>query len=216
MGSKAAIGLVALAALASGSSVRAHHSGYMYQTTPFWISGEVVRLEIKKPHTIITLEDRSENGELRLWAVEGPPQTARDRTGSIFADAPKVGDTIKVCAFPYRPAEEIARDGRIWGGQDTTTLRSSQATDGSSPQFVAGHVLVTPDGELRAWEPHGIIAECIRSSNDGRQPWVDFLNTSPRARELWCGQRRYTAVESNPSLRQLVDELNALLDEPCK
>jgi hypothetical protein len=139
MKTKAAPGSMAhgLAALACAGSLQAHHSGFMYQTTPLWISGEVIRFEHKNPHTIMTLEERSEDGQARLWAVEGPPQTALDRTGGIFADAPKVGDTIKVCAFPYRPAEEIARDPRIWGGPDVSARRSSPATDGSSPQFVA-------------------------------------------------------------------------------
>lgn len=60
---KAASTLAAgLAALACSGSARAHHSGYMYQTTPIWIDGTVTRLELKKPHTITTLEDRSEDG----------------------------------------------------------------------------------------------------------------------------------------------------------
>jgi hypothetical protein len=211
---KVATGLAVLAALACVSSIRAHHSGYMYQTTPFWISGEVVRIELKNPHTIMTLEDRSENGQVRLWAVEGPSQTELDRTG---ADAPRAGDTIEVCAFPYKSADEITRDARITPplGASARQWLSVSATDGSSPRFVAGHVLVTGDGQMRPWEPHGIIAECIRSSNDERQPWVDFLNASPRARELWCQQKRYTPVQSNAPLRQLVEELDRLLDDPC-
>jgi len=68
-----------LAALACAGFARAHHSGYMYQTTPIWISGAVIRFDLKNPHTIITLEDRSQNGEVRLWAVEGPSQTEIDR-----------------------------------------------------------------------------------------------------------------------------------------
>jgi hypothetical protein len=186
----------------------------MYQTTPIWISGAVIRLELRNPHTIITLEDRSQDGQVRLWAVEGPSQTEVDRR-SIDEQVPKVGDTIKVCAFPYRPAEEIARDPRIRGG-DISARRSSPTIDGSSPQFVAGHVIVMPDGEMKSWEPHGIISECMRSSDDKRQAWLDFLNANPRVRDAWCGQRGYAVVQSNASLREFVEEINSSLDEPCK
>lgn len=209
----AAILAAGLAALACSGSARAHHSGYMYQTTPIWISGEVTRVELRNPHTIITLEDRGEDGQVRLWAVEGPPQTQVDRR-SINEEVPNVGDTIEVCAFPYRPAEEIARDPRIWG--DASARRSSPPIDGSSAQFVAGHVIVMPAGEMKFWEPHGIISECMRSSDDQRQPWLDFLNTNPRARQPWCEQRRYAVVQSNTSLSEFVEEINSLLDEPCK
>ena len=211
MKTTAAFALVGLA-LACADSVLAHHSGYMYQTTPIWISGAVIRFEPNRPHTIMTLEDRSEDGQVRLWAVEGPPQPAPGSAGG--GEAPRVGDTIEVCAFPYRPAEEIARDGRIWGG-NVAPRRSPPIRDGSSAQLVAGHVLVMPDGEMRSWEPHGLIGECIRSSNGERPPWIDFLNASTRARELWCEQRRYVPVRSNAPLRDLVEEINSLLDNPC-
>jgi hypothetical protein len=77
-------------------------------------------------------------------------------------------------------------------------------------------VLVMPDGEMKFWEPHGFISECIRSSNRQRQAWLDFLNASAQARRQWCEQRGYAAVQSNESLKGLVEETNALLDEPCK
>jgi uncharacterized protein DUF6152 len=211
----AAATLVGLAALACVGSLRAHHSGYMYQTTPIWIRGTVTRFEPKRPHTILTLEDKSD-GQIRTWAVEGPPQTAVDRRTGSGEDVPKVGDTIEVCAFPYRPAEEIARDGRISGG-DGAARRSPPTTDGSSRRFVAGYVLASPDGEMRLWEPHGFVSECIRASNDRRQPWLDFLNANPRAHELWCSERRrYAAIQSNASFHELVEELNGLLDDPCE
>lgn len=203
-----------LAALACAGAVRAHHSGYMYKTTPIWISGSVTRVEIKNPHSIITLEDRSQDGQVSLWAVEGPPQTAVDQRG-VNERVPKVGDTIKVCAFPYRPADEIARDPRISGG-DGSARRSSTTIDGSSPQYVAGHVIVMPDGAMDFWEPHGIISECMRSSDDKRPAWVDLLNANPRARQLWCGHWRDAVDQSNVSLREFFEAINSSLYEPCK
>lgn len=215
---RASIGAAGLAALACAGSVRAHHSGFMYQTTPIWINGTVTRFEAKNPHTITTLETKSEDGQIRLWAVEGPPQTALDRRSGSGEYVPKVGDTLEVCAFPYKPADEIARDTRLSPPLDVSAQRrlESSTIEGSSPRFVAGHVLVMPNGERRVWEPHGLISECMRSSNDQGQPWLDFLNANPSAREQWCDQRGYAAVQSNAPLRAFVEEINGLLENPCK
>jgi hypothetical protein len=209
--------LAAALALVCAGSVRAHHSGYMYQTTPIWIAGTVTRFELKNPHTITTIEGRSEDGQVRVWAVEGPSQTQLDRRSGDGEYVPKVGDTLKVCAFPYKPAEEIARDTRLTPSLDDAVRRRLEATttDGASPRFMEGHVLVMPDGGMRSWDPHGILAECVRTTNDAKRPWVDFLNTSPRARELWCQQRRYVAVQSNAPLRDLVEEINGQLESRC-
>ena len=219
MKTTAAIAIAGLAVLACAGSVLAHHSGYMYQTTPIWINGTVTRFELKNPHTITTLEARSEDGQARLWAVEGPPQTALGRRSDGGEYVPKVGDTLEVCAFPYRPVDEIARDTRLVPSLDVSVRERLErtTTEGTSPRFVAGYVLTTSDGEMRLWEPHGFISECIRSSNDQRQLWLDFLNASPRAHELWCSeQRRYAAIQSNPSFHELVEELNGLLADRCK
>jgi hypothetical protein len=209
--------IAAALALVCAGSAQAHHSGYMYQTTPIWIAGTVTRFELKNPHTITTIEGTSEDGQVRVWAVEGPAQSQLDRRSGDGEYVPKVGDTLKVCAFPYKPAEEIARDTRLTPSLDDSVRRRLEATttDGASPRFIEGHVLVMPDGGMRSWDPHGILAECVRTSNDAKQPWVDFLNTSSRARELWCQQRRYSVVQSNASLRDFVEEINGQLESPC-
>jgi len=190
----------------------------MYQTTPIWINGTVTRFELKNPHTITTVEGRSEAGQVRLWAVEGPPQMALDRRSGSGEYVPKVGDTLAVCAFPYKPAAEIARDSRLTPPLDDSGRQrlESSTTEGSSPRLVAGHVLVMPNGERRLWEPHGFISECMRSSNDQRQPWLGLLNANAEAHQLWCEQRKYAAVQSNASLKQFVDEISGLLADPCK
>lgn len=203
-----------LVAIACAGSVLAHHSGYVYQTTPIWISGSVTRFELKNPHTITTVEARTEDGQARLWAVEGPPQTALDRGGESGAYVPKVGDAIAICAFPYRPAEEIARDSRIVGSFDVSAL-SSRTADGASPRLVAGHVLVTSDGARHLWEPHGFISECIRSSRDPRESWAGFLDANAQARASFCGQRQSAHVQSDASLKELVEEVGRTLDDPC-
>lgn len=215
MKSGMAVWAAMLGTLAYTSSAGAHHSGYMYATTPIWVKGSVVRFEHVNPHTIITLEDKAADGQVRRWAVEGPAQSGLDRRGSDI-DVPKVGDTLRFCAFPYKSAAEISRDPRIRPSVDPSARRSSPAADGSSPQFVAGHVMVMPDGKKQLWEPHGVIGECVRSSDDQRQSWLDFINSSPSARLAWCEQLGYAHVQSNASLRELVEEIDSSLAQPCK
>jgi hypothetical protein len=208
----------------------------MYATTPLWIKGKVIRFDHVNPHTIITLEDRSdEDGQVRRWAVEGPSQAQLDRrsvdadvrgsavaqgsTGESRTDrtglyVPKVGEEIEFCAFPYKSPAELSR---LFPDADFSRRRSPPAADGSTLQFVAGHVMVTPDGQKHMWEPHGAISECMRSSADQqRQSWLDFLNSNARARELWCEQRKYAFIQSSPSSREFVEEIDRLLDDPCR
>jgi hypothetical protein len=187
----------------------------MYQTTPIWISGTVTRFELRNPHTITTLEARSADGQVRLWAVEGPPQTAVDRRSGRGAYVPSVGDTLQVCAFPYKPAQELAREGRLSPSLDVSTRQrlESTTTEGASPRLVAGHVLVMPDDTKRSWEPHGVLAECVRSSGDDIEPWLDFLDAE--AHDTWCEQRRYATIRSNAPLSDFVEEINGRLEKPC-
>jgi hypothetical protein len=199
-------------------SVRAHHSGYMYQTTPLWITGTVTRFELKDPHTVTTLEARSADGQVRAWAVEGPSQTGLDRRSGSDEYLPKVGDTLEVCAYPYKPSDEIAADSRLSPPLSDSARQwlDASTTNGSSPRFVAGHVLVKADGAVQLWEPHGFITECIRTSNDQRQSWIELLNARAEVHQLWCKERGSAVVQSNASLQSFVEQTNALLDEPCE
>lgn len=209
---KIATPAAALAALAFAGGLRAHHSGYMYETAAVWIKGTVVRIERVNPHTLISLEDRNESGQVLRWAVEGPGQSQLERMG-IAADGPSVGDVIEFCAFPYKPVEELSR---MFPGVDFSARRAAAGASNSSPQFVAGHVMVMADGEKRLWEPHGLLSECIRSSADPWRSWLDFLDTSARARDAWCEQRRYTHVSSTAALVELVESIDGSLAEPCE
>lgn len=213
-----AAGLAGFVALACAGSIQAHHSHLDYQTTPIWISGTVTRFELKNPHAITTLEGRSENGQVLVWTVEGPSQTGLDRRGSSEEYLPKVGDTLEVCAYLYRPVEEIASDPRLVPYLDDSVLRRLEATttEGASPRLILGHLLVAAGGAMRVWEPYGNISECMRSANERRQPWIERLNANPEARKFWCDQRGRDAVQSNASLKGFVEEINMLLAEPCR
>jgi hypothetical protein len=184
----------------------------MYATAPIFVKGSVVSFERTNPHTLLTLEDRGEDGRVRRWAVEGPPPRALERTGSDRY-IPNVGDVVEFCAFPYKPVEELQR---LFPGADFSNRRALAAADGASPRYVAGHVMLTADGQKRMWEPHGVLAECIRGSSEQRQVWVTFLNASAAARDALCSQRSYAVVQSIPALQELVAELDDAIDNPCQ
>ena len=208
----AAASLAGLGAFVCANSLQAHHSGYMYETTPIWVNGTVVAVENVSPHSIINLEDRSGNGPVRRWAVEGPANWQLARMG-MSAEVPQVGDVLAFCAFPYKSPEQLSR---IFPGVDFSTRRASRPSDGSSPQYVAGHVMRLPDGEKRWWEPHGVIVECIRSSDEPQQSWLTFINASPRTRDAWCEQRRRPPAGLAAESNELIEEVNGLIDNPCE
>ena len=77
-------------------------------------------------------------------------------------------------------------------------------------------MLVTTGGAMRVWEPYGLISECMLRSNDQRQSWVELLNANPEARKFWCDQRGRDAVQSNASLKEFVEQTDALLVDHCQ
>jgi hypothetical protein len=190
----------AFTALVCAGSLQAHHSGSMYDPTPVWVKGTVVRFEAVDPHTLTTLEGRGEDGQVRRWVVEGPGQFQLD----VGMTVPKVGDVIEFCAFPYKSAADLSR---IFPGTDFSALRLSS---------VWGHIMVTPDGQKRVWNPHGVISECMRRSDDQRQSWLDVLDSNPLVRQAWCQQRGYAHIRSTASLMEFVAEIDGLIEKPCE
>ena len=191
----------AIVGLGCTGPVDAHHTGSMYATAPVWAQGSVVGFQRIDPHTIITLEERTEDGQLRRWVVEGPGRSQLNRLG-LDRDVPPIGDVIAFCAFPYN---------------DSFSDRfPSQDSDGAPSRRVAGHVMVKADGQRRLWEPHGIISQCILSTPDQRPAWLEFLNSNPRAREALCEQRARPSLRVAESLQAAIEALNRELAAPCE
>lgn len=181
---------IAIAVLACADEARAHHSNSLFDmASAVWIKGTVIRYEPMNPHSTITLE-QSENGERRVWIVEGPGLTRLARMG---ADARLLaaGDIIEACVF---------------------SLRERRAAD-DLPALVHGHVLVLADGRLSSFGPYGKISNCVRES-DGRQRWVDFIDSDKLAREAWCDRTR-ASLRTNAPVRDLAVEIDGALAEPC-
>ena len=134
---------------------------------------------------------QEENGQVLVWTVEGPSQTGLDRRSGSSEYLPRSATRSRCAPTPT---------GRLKRSQAThacpswrldasvqRTLESS-TTEGSSPRLILGHMLVTTGGAMRVWEPYGLISECMRSSNDQRQSWIEVLNANPEAREFWCNK----------------------------
>jgi len=119
----------ALLALASASSLVAHHSLIQFDTTRgVTLKGTVVRFERVNPHSFLYIDEKGKDGEMRLWTIEGPNIIQLRRMG-LEKDALKPGDVIEACGYLLkgRPGE----------------------------QFLTGEVLVLPDGKKQSWLDYG-------------------------------------------------------------
>jgi hypothetical protein len=189
-----AVSAGALAVLAFAGSVRAHHNGSMFDPSPIWVSGTVTSYEPVNPHAKLVLEERTENGDVRQWTVEGP------RLGRIasMGEEPEVGDTIEVCGFGLR-ASVLTRNGL-------------PDPYGLSGRFVHGQALKMPDGHLEMFGSYGKLDHCLRPE-DGVELWLEFLDTYRFATAAWCGGQRFSIPSIAP--KAMLDEINRRMAAPC-
>jgi len=126
---------------ACASSLSAHHSSSLFDVSrSVWVKGTVIRFEAINPHSMIWMEERTEDGQIRQWTVEGP-RLGRLAQLSVAGDFLKVGDVIEVCGFFYK--EGLA------------------ARDPFPDTRVHGRVLMRADGEKWLWGPYGRLENCI-------------------------------------------------------
>jgi hypothetical protein len=193
----------ATVALACEGSLWAHHSVSMIDVSKsHWVKGTVVRYEPVSPHAMIELEERTQDGQVQVWTIEGPFPGRLNRIlnlngMSAGADFLKPGDIVEVCGFfPKR-------------GTGT-----SPNYDAAPRRYVHGQLLVMPGGRLQSWGPYGKIDNCLRP-NDQPEPWLDFLNADPLALEFWCNARTFVGVASTAPVG-LVEEIDRrLTNKPC-
>jgi hypothetical protein len=71
--------------LACVTARQAHHSSGMFEpTNSIRVQGTIVRFERINPHGIITLEEKTTDGQVRRWAIEGPDAGQLTRRGVAF------------------------------------------------------------------------------------------------------------------------------------
>ena len=192
----------AVAALTCASSLPAHHSVSMIDVSKsVWVKGTVVRYEPINPHARIALEETTDDGRVQQWTIEGPFPGRLARILSLNGlrgdeHLLRPGDVIEVCGFfPKR-----ARVGSV--DPDAPPLR-----------YVHGHVIVMPDGRMQSWGPYGKLDNCVRP-NERPEPWLDFLQADPLAREFWCNVPAFVGVASTAP-NGFVDDVNERLTDPC-
>jgi len=134
--------LSVLLVLLSASSLLAHHSLANFDvTTPVRAKGTVVQFHLINPHSIIFLEEKTADGQIRRWAVEGPAIRQLERSGR--KNLAKVGDVIEVCG--YLPKEAV-----MWqmASPDPRAIRLTG-------RLINAELLVLADGKEHSWGDYG-------------------------------------------------------------
>jgi len=190
----------AVIVLACTGALHAHHSVSMFDiSTPVWLEATFTSFDRVNPHSIVHLEESAAEGEVTRWSIEGPPGFQLDRRG-VTLDTLSPGDVIEVCGFALK--------------EEFRATRSPETGRSYPSDFLHGHLLILPGGEMRAWGSYGKLENCIRPGDDVKA-WVDFVNSDERARTLWCHSRLdFTAV---PSIAPpgFADEVDRGMDYAC-
>jgi hypothetical protein len=137
----------AMATLACAGTLQAHHSNSMFDLSKsLWLKGTVVRYQHMNPHALITLEERTPQGRIQQWIVEGPRLRRIELLG-VDENFIKVGEVIDVCGFFLRD-EALGR-------------RLSPDPNSAAIHFIHGQVLVKADGKKWLWGPYGQLDRCV-------------------------------------------------------
>jgi hypothetical protein len=118
--------------------------------TPLWVKGTVVRFDRITPHVRFLLDQKSEDGHVQRWAVEGPPSNNVARM-AIGPDFLKAGDVIEVCGFALK--EEVASQRPVPPASSKPNVMADRA--------FSGHLLVMPNGKRRYWSDYGVLEKCL-------------------------------------------------------
>jgi len=145
---------VSASCLVSASSL-AHHSLASFDVSaPLWIKGTVVRFDRVNPHSLIFMDEKMANGQLRRWAVDGPSVVQLERKG-LDQKFLEPGEVIEVCGFALK---EAAASQRVSPKADDPNAASSVPS--LTGQVMNGTLVITPDGKKRVWSDYGQLPKC--------------------------------------------------------
>lgn len=125
---KGSLGVLAVGALILANvPTLAHHSfGGTYNVDKLiTLSGKIVQLTLRSPHSFVYVEVPDESGVPQRWTIEGASAQQFAQQG-FDKDAFKVGDPVEIVGNPSRsPNATRARlikitrttDGRTWGSR---------------------------------------------------------------------------------------------------
>jgi hypothetical protein len=153
--------LVAASCLFGASSL-AHHSLASFDVSaPLWIKGTVVRFERVNPHSLVFMDEKMPDGQVRRWAVDGPSTVQLERKG-LGQEFLKAGEVIEVCGFALK-------DGVASQRPFPKVDRASASPSGPSltGQVMNGTVLIAADGKKRVWSDYGQLQKCVSPEEQG-------------------------------------------------
>jgi hypothetical protein len=133
-----------LVAIVSAGSLLGHHALTNYDTTKsVRVKGTIVQFHKINPHSILYMEEKIADGQMRRWAIEGPSILQLTRRNFEY-EALKSGSVIEVCG--YVPKEPI-----LW------QIASADGTSISlAGRLINAEVLVMPDGKQQSWGDYGV------------------------------------------------------------
>jgi len=115
MSHKVWIAVAGVALVSAAAPLLAHHafSAEFDANAPVTLRGPVTKIEWINPHAWIHMENKTPNGKVEVWMVEGGTPNTLQRNG-ISRDSIKVGTEIVVAGYK-------AKDGRMRAnGRDIT------------------------------------------------------------------------------------------------
>jgi len=99
--------------LASGA-VRAHHGEANYDTDKVVsVKGTVTDFQFINPHMLISLDVKSDKGEIEKWSCEARSPAMLVRVGGWDKHTLKPGDVITVSGFRSKNGQNILRLSKI-------------------------------------------------------------------------------------------------------
>ena len=144
-----------------GSSSLAHHSLASFDvSSPLWIKGTVVQFERVNPHSLIFVDEKMPDGQVRRWAVDGPSVVQLERKG-LAQEFLAAGEAIEVCGFALKDA---AAQRTFPKPDDASAAPSAPRLTG---QVLNGTVVITPDGKKRVWSDYGQLQKCVSPEDQG-------------------------------------------------
>jgi len=132
-----------LGVLIWSGTLLAHHSLANFDTTTaVRVKGTIVQFHQINPHSFIYVEEKTTDGKVRRWAVEGPSALQLKRTG-FDPSVLKPGMIIEVCG--YAPKEAT-----------TWQIASADPSVVSlAGRLINAELLVMPDGHEQSWGDYG-------------------------------------------------------------
>ena len=147
---------VVLAHLAFSGALSAHHGAFLFDTTtPIRVKGTVVRYVWANPHSVIVVEQKTEDGRQIRWALESSsPLALLERNGfSKYSFRP--GDVIEACGFAPKSALGTGTSVHYPANPAPTWL------DGTD-RVITARLLLTQDGPKEHWSHYGPLELCVK------------------------------------------------------